>query len=282
MILFLTILSFSSLGAGVINLPGLSAPEWPRSAAAGIMTINEEGLSGDGLEYRRVWSFDEEGKLLTETFFDSEEKQGSQISYIYDRDGRLVLKEFHHPDALVADHEEYVWDETGRLFSVARIYTTGKYGWRFEYSYDEEDRLIFVTKIDRYWKDVVVWRKSFSYDEAGRITASEGGGLDENIHWYDEYAYDEGGRLVSQEKYDVNHELVSRTLLTYAEEGQVIREEYLNGNLELVRRVDFYYRLNEEGFWIEKQIGEIEYSGAGSYFKPLSRYRRIYTYRSGE
>ncbi|MBI9103645.1 MAG: hypothetical protein JEY99_14620 [Spirochaetales bacterium] len=281
-LLYLTItlfFTYFSLSAQVINFPGLVRSEFSSETLRLISTIHEEGWSDAGFEYSRISEFSRGGVVESETFYDENGKEGSKILYFYDDAGRLSLKEFHHPDARIPDSEYYVWDNQGRLFSVARVYTTGKYGWRFEYTYDEFNRLSVVTKIDRYWKDVVVWVKKFSYDEAGRVVSAEGGGLDENIRWYDEFEWDSENRLAVKKKFDVNKELVSITRFGYSNDGRVDLEEYFDVSGDRLREVNFYYRENERGLWIEKQIGEMIPGRVGNYFRPVSRYIRNYTYR---
>ena len=181
-----------------------------------------------GRLYLRRVTFDEAGRPLEERFTNGNDTPGSRVEYIYGEDGRLLLKLFHHPDAPVPDREEYLW-EGDRLFSVARIFTTGKYGWRYEYHYDDSGRLKRAVKIDRYWKDVVVWTKKFRFDSEGRVAEVSGGGLDENIQWREEYNYPPGeSALAEKKRWDAQDRMNSHILYRYDREGSLVSEKDLS------------------------------------------------------
>ena len=273
-------LSSLALSAQLISLPGLAEPEFPPGIAAGIESVREEGWDPRGLQYIRVVRFTLRGEPESETFFNPDGSPGSRVLYQYDAQGRLARKEFHHPDARVPDTETYLWDSLGRLQSVARAYTTGMYGWRFEYTYDEQGRIILATKIDRYWKDVVVWRKTFTYNGEGLLVSTSGGGLDENIRWRDDYRYDAQGRLSEQLKYDVSGTLISHTFFGRDHRGRINREWQETPGGEKQDELHYYYRDDPAGIWREKHLGRSSVTDGSRYFLPASWYLRSYTYRS--
>ncbi len=278
--LLLALLALPSLYSQIINLPGLVAPEFTIDESIRFESIREEGWGEDGLQYVKITSFDTSGLMDSEIFINGDGTPGTRLLYFYDDQGRLINREFHHPDAPVADIETYVWNESEKLFSVARIYTTGKYGWRFEYRYDDEGRLIFVTKIDRYWKDVVVWEKSFEYNSLGDITGSAGSGLDENIRWYDEFFYNEKNQLTEKIKSDVNNEITAHTRYSYSDSGNISKEWQQSPDGEIWGEIYYYYQENEDGYWTEKQVGQVKSTGISRYFLPVSTYTRTYNYRA--
>lgn len=278
--LFFLFLNFF-LPAEIINLPGLTLPEFAPETALKFEMIREEGWNSRGLQYIREIRFDIHGHIESESYLNPDGTEGSRILYYYDSSQALIRREFHHPDARTPDTETYIRDTTGTLLSVSRAYTTGMYGWRFDYSYDDQGRLVLVTKIDRYWKDVIVWEKEFLYDEKGRVTASTGGGMDPNIRWRDEYRYDDNNLLSEKIKYDVDGDLISHTVYERDYTGRINREHQLSLSGEKSGELYYYYRDDQAGNWKEKRVGTVENTGSSRYFLSASWYLRTIIHRPG-
>jgi hypothetical protein len=266
-------------GEPVIPMPGFESPQYSHEAAAPlVLSVKEEGWTPDGRIYSREMFFDDRGNLREERYTNGDDSPGSWIEYGYDPEGRLTEKIFHHPDAAVPDTEIYTW-EGNRLLSVARLFTTGRYGWRYEYSYDEQGRLALATKIDRYWKDVVVWRKTYVYDDLGRLIKSTGGGLDENIQWTEEYSYDaEDPYPTEKRRWDARGELNSLTRFEFDAGGNLLAEKEYTKDGGKWSEILFRYRFDDRENWTEKILGTPE-GWDRSHFAPTSWYTRKINYR---
>jgi hypothetical protein len=275
--MFLSVLVL--FGEPTIPMPGFEEPLFAAGDSAHfVSSVREEGWIPGRRLYSRNMIFDERGHLLEERYTNGDNSPGSWIEYWYDQDGRLAEKIFHHPDAAVPDTEVYTW-EGDRLLSVTRLFTTGRYGWRYEYSYDDQGRLSLATKIDRYWKDVVVWRKTYVYDEQARLIRSTGGGLDKNIQWSEEYGYGSDDPYPTEKKrWDAKGELNSLTRFEFDSRGNLLAEKEYNPEGEKWSETIFRYRYDERGNWTEKILGTPDGWGR-SHFAPASWYTRKIEYR---
>lgn len=259
--------------------PGFEEEEINGLTEGKLASLEEEGWNNEGRFYFRRVTYDLRGLPLEEEFRKDDDSPELLISYDYDSQGRRVKKAFRYPDhPHVWVYENYLWEKDA-LASVGRIFTTGKFGWRYEYSYDQVGRLSTARKYDRYWKDLVVWTKRFTYDELGRIREISGGGLDENLQWREEFDYiDDREKPREKRRWDADGILDSITLYGYDEGGLLLSEKDVSPGGHSRGEVIFWYRHDEWGNWTEKLVGSSVSQGR-DYFNPASWYIRRYAYR---
>ncbi len=231
----------------------------PPMELASVTAISRE----NGAEVMRFteYAYDTEGKLIRETYLDSQKKKIYDLLYSYDEYGRRVSAEAIKGDeATVVYQGSIAWeyDESGRVSAI--ISKTGKV---MEYTYDEAGRVIRraacgVNSRDSHYKweeyeflgDGVIRKEGWcdgweepsvtvcreTCDEEGRVTLREYTREEEQaafrIHTFE---YDENGRIVRVEtssRSDASSELIPKNecIFTYDEEGRLLN--YLERDLE--------------------------------------------------
>lgn len=152
----------------------------------------------------RVFSYDSQGNLVSETY-DSDAGGGTgKYEYIYDDEGRLIRKITTSGKSQPYIDGEYIYDSEGRLI---KEYTNSKRTCWIEYSYDEHGRLAkyICNSGTEDTEDDKVMTYSYDYDDAGRLVKKTATGHPylpglESAGWY-EYIYDEQGRLIRENFY---------------------------------------------------------------------------------
>ena len=293
-LLFIFIIS-TSLIPGIVSaetVPGKQSYEyqWPVSIfpteqpLGEVKTITETAytMSDDNyhreFKYKLILRYSPEGLLLSEEYYNKDDSPGNRIDYSYE-DGLLVLKTQSHPDVKNPDREIFTHTPDGRILNAEKIFSTGNYGWRFQNSYDNSGRIILTSKYDRYWNWMLVYSRMFQYDEQGRLSATEGFGMQSELLWRDEHFYDEQGRVSETVKYNPDSELVVRIKNEYNEMGHYTRREFFDKENTAYAVYSYGWDYDQTGNWTAKVIGREFDGNNASYIVPdsmISRYIEYY------
>ena len=235
------------------------------------------GRSIKELEYTLILSYDEEGYLISEAYFNSDGSPANTIEYEY-TDGNLSLKLQKHPEVRNPDREMFTYSPDGRILEAEKIYSTGNYGWRYKNSYNSNGKIVLTSKYDRYWKWMLVYSRMFEYDNMNRLAATEGFGMDSELLWRDERKYDDLSRVVEEIKYDPDGELVVSVATEYNSRDLAVKKEFTD-NRGIVYAVYAYgYTYDEKDNWLVKIIGREEPGTYSNYLIPESTVERKIEY----
>ena len=257
--------------------------QWPESIypteppQGKVRTINEKAyvmVEQDGdfvreLKYSLVLSYSPEGLLESEEYFNTDGSPANRIDYTY-KDGLLSLKTQSHPDVINPDREIFTMSPDGRIMEAEKIFSRGNYGWKFRNSYDDKGRIILTSKYDRYWKWMLVYSRIFDYDENGRLSSTEGYGMQSELLWRDEHQYNSEGLVVESCKYNPDNELVVRILNRYNENGNYTRREFFDTNNRSYAVYTYGWKYDGQGNWTVKITGREAEGYSSEYIIPDS------------
>ncbi|MBI9106811.1 MAG: hypothetical protein JEZ04_08695 [Spirochaetales bacterium] len=284
---------FIAAGSGFSEVPARLSydAQWPDSIfpvepfQGEVAGVEESAfyLSYDGgelrkeLKYSLLLTYDGEGRLESEEYFNEDGSSANSIRYEYEN-GHIAFKIQNHPDIINPDREIFRISEDGRILEAEKIFSKGNYGWRYKNSFDNEGRIVLTSKYDRFWKWKLVYSRMFDYDEQGRLVSTEGFGMDYKLLWRDEHSYDDEGRLVESVKYNPDGGLVVKIVNSYNSRGFVTKREFFDNTGESYAIYTYGYNFDEKGNWTEKIIGREEAGKASKYLNPDSMVVRSIEY----
>jgi len=228
-------------------------------------------------KYKLILRYSEEQQLLSEEYYGHDNSPGNRIDYSYEN-GWLVLKTQSHPEILNPDREIFTLSDDGRILETEKIFSKGNYGWKFRNSYDNNGKIILTSKYDRYWKWKLVYSRMFEYDDNGRMSATEGFGMQSELLWRDEHFYDASGLLLESVKYNPDEELVVRILNEYNDERDLTRREFFDVNGRAYAVYSYGWNYDEKGNWVSKVIGREIKGSSSAYLVPDSMISREIEY----
>ena len=228
-------------------------------------------------KYKLILQYSDEGLLESEEYYNEDGSPGNRIDYTYEN-GLLVLKTQSHPDVKNPDREIYTHTPDGRILDAEKIFSTGNYGWRFQNSYDDTGRIILTSKYDRYWNWMLVYSRMFEYDELGRLSVTEGFGMESELLWRDEHSYDELGRVSESVKYNPDSDIVVRIRNEYNGKDQFTRREFTDKDGYAYAVYSYGWNYDKTGNWISKVIGREVPGNNSVYLVPDSMISREIEY----
>lgn len=155
------------------------------------------------------WTYDGSiDRLLTEEHFFDDGEPDYRIVYTYNSDGKRLTENWFRGDELL-DENSYSYDDQGNLILWSCI-SGGEEIQRMEKRYDERGNLIRLISYDAG----SIWlTEEYRYDDRGALLTVDR--VREGIKETQVYTYDEGGRWMSATSED------SRWLYTYDGEGRL-------------------------------------------------------------
>lgn len=218
--------------------------------------------------------FDENGNILLELKFNSDQKLEDKFKYTYDANGILIEEKHYLSYKDLAEHKTYELDSNQKIQKAFKHYNDGsKDTIHYNYnndgnlkekvtidSYDEEEaKEIFeyegknLVKRELYEYDDLISKETFAYDPDGNVVEETSWTEDESTRRTN--SYDDKGNLEKVLFYDKKDELVAKTIYTYNDENKIVAvaEETPYGNSSTVITYDEkgnaieQIELNEEG-----------------------------------
>jgi hypothetical protein len=279
------LLFFATAAAGFSDVPGQLSydNQWPDSIFpveplhGNVVSVEESAfnLSYDSGEltkecsYSLLLTYDAEGRLASEEYFNDDGTSANSIKYEYEN-GHLAVKIQSHPNVRNPDREIFRMSDNGRVLEAEKIFSKGNYGWRYKNSYDNEGRIVLTSKYDRFWKWKLVYSRMFEYDDDGRLSSTEGFGMEYELLWRDEHEYDNEGFLTESRKYNPDGELVVRIINSYNTQSLVVRREFFDNANRSYAIYSYGYNFDAYGNWTEKLIGREESGSNSVYMNPDS------------
>ncbi len=142
-----------------------------------------------------VFSFDENGKLLSQTNPGSN-TDTALIEYEYDNKGNNIKTTHYDSDNTVCGEITYTYDESGKCIKEVVV------------------------------SDISSFTKTYEYDTQGNISKITG---DDGV--VEIYAYNSNGLCVSEDTYS-GEELVAQATFSYSDSNKLIKAESTKGNCE--------------------------------------------------
>lgn len=189
---------------------------------------------------KRIYEYDEDGKLATKSFYDPSLKVKSQ--YEYDASGRvkLVYDFDADGDLMVATTTEY--NDDNRIETTTKFNKQGKY---LEQSVSQKNKLGFVTDFKYYNNERKLgnWRKEVHADD-GRLLEMTVLNQDESVAFMVKYEYNKQGDLVTCSPYSEDEEYIAdRYLYEYDKKSNWRRRIHFKGDsaYSVTERIIEYY-----------------------------------------
>lgn len=232
-------------------------------------TIDKDGQNNRKLKYTLILRYSEDQLLQSEEYYNIDGTPANRIDYGYEN-GNLVLKTQSHPNIQNPDREIFTMSADGRILEAEKIFSTGNYGWKYQNSYDNTGRIVLTSKYDRFWKWKLVYSRMFEYDDKGRLTATEGFGMNSELLWRDEHAYDEQGRMIESFKFNPDGGLVARIINDFNNRTQYTRREFFDHNNESYAVYTYGWDYDVQGNWTAKITGREIQGSRAEYIVPDS------------
>lgn len=209
--------------------------------------------------------YDEEGHVLMEISFKSNEKIEQKCVNKYNEQGKLIEELLFNEDGELDEKKTYEYNEKGKVIKELLYYLDGSFD-TTTFVYDEFDNLVEKTTIDP--DNEIESKKVLTYDKANLLsevsTDAEGNVLNE-VH----IKYDEKGNETEIERYTSEDDKTTRTEFIYNEDGKKSEAHtYTNGKhvskqvYESDEKDQLIKIMDEELF--SKSITTLEYDDRGN------------------
>lgn len=187
------------------------------------LLLEEKGTYAQGDIEHIIYSYDEQGNLISRRSIDDEgeEEFTEEIQYL---DGKpLDEKRYEYGELVV--HRSIVYSSSGWVESVNESNTSdGSKRSRF-FSYFDDGKLSVE---EEFVNKKILTRKAYTYDDQGRIESMR----EEEAFRRDvmHFQYDEAGNIVLQEEKDMDGNVLQQIIRTYDTDGQPLSTDvYLDG-----------------------------------------------------
>ena len=165
-----------------------------------------DAYKGDERPMRALFSYDEEGRVINDEWYNSAEDLIAKTTYTYDEKGRLIeeetsngLKTLYSYDSrnnrVLRRTYDLATSEGGRRFGDANV--------NVRYSYDKHNNLIRVASFkrsgSRVWNpELQAHRIVYSYDSNRRIKTQTVFNADNSMRIKTRFGYDSKDRIISE------------------------------------------------------------------------------------
>ncbi len=181
----------------------------------------ESTVESDWNEKFDSYEYDAKGNQIRRELIFSGELFEYENSYTYDENGRIVTEyrdgsdKYRYPQSF-----EYSYDSNGNLLKIVQIFR----GITTEYSYDEHGNVISMCRSNGDGEMKTIFEYSYEYDSSGnkiKETANDMVNPSQNKEY--SYKYDENGNLINTELYSNDLVQYVRNYM-YDSEGNMIKE----------------------------------------------------------
>lgn len=195
--------------------------------------------------------YDENGNVVLELKFNSDQKLEDKFVNVYSKDGFLVEEKHYLSFKDLAEHKTYELDKSGKVVKAFKHYNDGSKD-TINYTFDANGNLIERVTIDSYdeveAKDVfeydgkkLIKRETYEYDELtskDTFVYDTNGYVVEEASWTEDESnrrsnvYNKKGNIEKVLFYDKEDKLVAKTIYSYDDQDRIIgaAEETPYGN----------------------------------------------------
>ena len=162
----------------------------------------------DGTADQLIYTYDEQGRLISRRSIDSDGETGNYLVNVYEGD-QLVSESEYDIAGEIITQRKIIYNESGKI--TEEVFRTPEENYHLLYSYDEKDN---ASVRRRYNEDKhLTERNTFTYDLEGRISElmeETSSGIEITFT-----AYDSAGNIILQEDKTEAGELLSSIERTY-------------------------------------------------------------------
>jgi len=210
---------------------------------------------------RSLFTYDDEGNVTKEIWYDSADQLKGNTVYTYDAKGNLVEELSSNGVRVVFTYDSRNNKTLQQVFDVAENEGPRMFGAvekTVRYSYDKANLLIQVASYSP--KGSRVWNPAL---QAHRIT----------------YAYDQKGRTISQAVFNDNNSLRTKTDYIYDSLGQIVKEILFTAKDGIPQRFRYNYEVDAQGNWtVQTKSKQVSRRKNRSYVQVEAVYRNIEYY----
>jgi hypothetical protein len=155
----------------------------------------------------------------------------------YDQEGRNVLQTTYQSDGSIDSRTSYIYDSFGNLLESSyssETYSSGNY--KTTYKYNKDHKVIETKQFNNTGKQTSV--ATTSYDKKGNVVLSVTKGEGYNSKY--KYVYDDKNRVTGSEYYGNDKKLASKSTTTYDADGKVIEYDYMDNSYSNTTSKSFY------------------------------------------
>ena len=187
--------------------------------------------------------FNEDNKLVEESFFDDFDDQAYEIrQFVYDEKGVLSSEKINYME----DSEElhYIYSSEGKLLQKTATYSDGTSYVENEYEW-ENDNLIKLVENE---EDDLVLMKKMTYNEQGQLVELETIEYLSKDSNTEKYEYD-GDKLTKQSIFNYKGDLMTTVKNRY--EGDLLTEKTMENSVHFFKHL---YKYDEQGRKIQESV----------------------------
>ncbi len=191
----------------------------------------------DGTADELLFTYDEDGRLLSRRSIDSEGETGNYLVIVYDGDFLVSESEYEIAGEIITQRK-IIHNEEGQV--TEEVFKTPEEDYHILYSYDDQG----VASVRRRYNEDkhLMERNTFTYDSEGRLSES----MDETSSGIEitYTAYDSAGNIVLQEEKTEEGQLLSSIGRTYDNDSRQLSTSVLIQRPE--SQVPQHYRIRIE------------------------------------
>jgi len=167
------------------------------------------------LVHQDEYEYDENGKLIKETYYDSEGNVSSVSEYTYDSNGRIIKLISHNESDEITMNYAFEYDESGNLTKFMDGFNVTVY------TYSSENVLFEST--DSNGETGELYNKA-TYDANGNAIEYISYESDGSVRVTEKYTYDSFGKATEHTVYDSEGNIEQKEIFKYDKNGNLTEE----------------------------------------------------------